>query len=94
MRPPDPVPSERVMRAFLELVNRIRAWRVWYALRTATVVRHRAGRSVVPSTRIILRAITPHGGRVYSLCAECGVHLSASATLCDACARRRTTRRH
>jgi predicted amidophosphoribosyltransferase len=44
----------------------------------------------VTLSRGILREVTPHGVRVYSLCASCGAHLAASATLCDACARSRS----
>jgi ribosomal protein L40E len=41
-------------------------------------------------SRPILRDVSRHGVRVYSLCVSCGAHLSASATLCQACARSRS----
>jgi ribosomal protein L40E len=41
-------------------------------------------------SRPILRDVSRHGVRVYSLCVSCGAHLSASATLCAACARSRS----
>ena len=78
------------MRALHELMNRIRAWRPWKALGRPPV----APATVRPLTfavaRPILREVTPHGVRVYSLCGQCGAQLNASATLCDACARSRS----
>jgi len=44
----------------------------------------------IVEARPILREVTPNGVRVYSLCGQCGAQLSASATLCDACARSRS----
>ncbi len=41
--------------------------------------------------RPLLREVTPHGVRVYSLCGSCGAHLAASATLCDECASHRSS---
>ena len=79
-----------------ELLTRIRLWPVWRSWRTWRVLRNT--RLALPSespvflamSRPILRHVTPHGVRVYSLCGSCGAQLSASATLCDACARSRS----
>jgi len=78
------------MRALHELVNRIRAWRPWKALGRPPVAPVSARPLPFAIARPILREVTPHGVRVYSLCGQCGAHLSASATLCDACARSRS----
>jgi hypothetical protein len=79
------------MQALRELISRVRAWRMWYALRR----RPAAPRPALPLYHMlsqpILREVTSHGVRVYSLCGSCGAHLAASATLCDACARSRST---
>jgi hypothetical protein len=78
------------MRAFHQLINRIRAWRPWKALGRPSAVPAPARPFVIVEARPILREVTPHGVRVYSLCGQCGAQLSASATLCDACARSRS----
>lgn len=78
------------MRAFHELINRIRAWRPWKALRRPAVAPSVARLIPLAEARPILRDVTPHGVRVYSLCGQCGAQLSASATLCEACARSRS----
>jgi len=44
-------------------------------------------------TATIHRDVTPHGVRVYSLCAGCGARLQASATLCEECAQKQTRAR-
>lgn len=77
------------MRALHELINRIRAWRPWKALGRPSVA-PAARPFVIVEARPILRQVTPNGVRVYSLCGQCGAQLSASATLCDACARSRS----
>ena len=79
-----------------DLLSRIRLWPVWRSWRRSRVLRNT--RLALPSerpvtlaaSRPILRHVTPHGVRVYSLCGSCGAQLSASATLCDACARSRS----
>jgi len=38
----------------------------------------------------IFREVTPHGVRVFSLCASCGARLEASATLCEDCAHKQS----
>ena len=38
----------------------------------------------------IHREVTPNGVRVFSLCADCGAQLNASATLCEECAQKRS----
>jgi len=77
------------MRALHELINRIRAWRPWKALGRPPVAPAMARPILFAEERPILREVTPHGVRVYSLCGQCGAQLSASATLCEACARSR-----
>lgn len=80
------------MQSLHEIINRIRSSRVWRALAGAPA------RPVPPRPLLfdgvhpILREVTPHGVRVYSLCGQCGAQLSASATLCEACARSRSIR--
>ena len=78
------------MRALHELINRIRAWRPWKALGRPHAAPAVARPLTVTDARPILREVTRHGVRVYSLCGQCGAQLSASATLCDACARSRS----
>ena len=84
------VASERSMQSVKEIISWIREWRVWRAMGLSTrqrLVAPDAGPSL--TGRAILRDVTPNGVRVYSLCGCCGVPLSASATLCDVCARAR-----
>jgi hypothetical protein len=78
------------MSSLLQLVSRVRAWRLWRALRRPLSAPIATPSWAVPEPASpILREVTPHGVRVYSLCGSCGVHLGASATLCDGCARSR-----
>ena len=44
-----------------------------------------------PQPITIHRDVTKNGVRVYSLCGSCGARLEASATLCEECARSRST---
>lgn len=78
------------MQSFRELIQRVRAWRPWRALRRAPAPQTTLPLFLYYSERPLLREVTPHGVRVYSLCGDCGATLSASATLCDACARSRS----
>jgi hypothetical protein len=78
------------MRALYELINRIRAWRPWRAFGRPSVAPPSVRPLPFAIARPILREVTPHGIRVYSLCGQCGAQLRASATLCDACARSRS----
>jgi hypothetical protein len=79
-----------------DLLNRIRLWPAWHGWRSWRALRRFRPTSSSDSpvllavSRPILRDVTPHGIRVYSLCGSCGAQLSASATLCDACARSRS----
>jgi hypothetical protein len=79
-----------------DLLSRIRLWPVWHSWRSWRVLRRLPLATMSDSpvylamSRPILRDVTPHGVRVYSLCGSCGAQLSASATLCDACARSRS----
>jgi hypothetical protein len=78
------------MRALHELINRIRAWRPWKALGRPSAAPVAARPFFLSEGHPILRDVTPNGVRVYSLCGQCGAQLSASATLCEACARSRS----
>jgi hypothetical protein len=80
------------MQSLRQLISRIRSSRLWRSLRhPARVPSLPLALSFdVTTSRPILRDVTPHGVRVYSLCGSCGAHLAASATLCDACARSRS----
>ena len=78
------------MQALHELISRIRAWRLWRALGRAPAAPAPARPLLFDGRHPIFREVTPHGVRVYSLCGQCGGHLTASATLCDACARSRS----
>ncbi|HEX6597847.1 MAG TPA: hypothetical protein VF034_00895 [Gemmatimonadaceae bacterium] len=78
------------MRALQQLVNRIRAWRPWKAPGRPPVAPSATRPFFIVEARPILREVTPSGVRVYSLCGQCGAQLTASATLCDACARSRS----
>ena len=79
------------MQSLRRWITRVRAWRVWHALRRASAPAFPIVYTIPYASRPILRDVTPHGVRVYSLCGSCGAHLAASATLCDACARSRST---
>jgi hypothetical protein len=62
---------------------RLRSWRPWR--------RPVSGPSlVVPLSGPIFREVSSTGVRVYSLCGGCGARLESSATLCGACAKRRS----
>jgi hypothetical protein len=47
--------------------------------------------TAAPQAITIHRDVTRNGVRVYSLCGTCGARLEASATLCEECARSRST---
>jgi len=47
--------------------------------------------TTAPQAITIHRDVTRNGVRVYSLCGTCGARLEASATLCEECARSRST---
>jgi hypothetical protein len=76
------------MQSLRDILSRVRYWRLWRALRRGPSA-GAADHSLLTSGRPILRHVSRHGVRVYSLCGCCGAPLSASATLCDACARSR-----
>jgi hypothetical protein len=71
------------MRLLRQLMMRVRSWRGWLSGR-----HHQA--FVVPHHGPIFRDVTSAGVRVYSLCGSCGARLESSATLCGACAKRRS----
>lgn len=66
------------------MMTRIRAWYAWR--RPAT----NALPLLIPSAGPIFREVSAHGVKVFSLCGSCGARLETSATLCEACARRRS----
>jgi ribosomal protein L40E len=79
------------MQSLRELLSRFCRWRAWRALLRRSPVASATDRPRdLTASRPILRHVSRHGVRVYSLCVSCGAHLSASATLCDACARSRS----
>ena len=78
------------MSSLRELLSRVRLWRLWRALRRHPVVATTGLTPYAGAARPILREVSRQGVRVYSLCGSCGAQLSASATLCDACARSRS----
>jgi hypothetical protein len=78
------------MQSLRQWISRVRSWRPWRALRRTPQMRPLALSPDGTLSRPILREVTAHGVRVYSLCGSCGAHLAASATLCDACARSRS----
>jgi hypothetical protein len=60
-------------------------------VRLRTWIRNRRHVTVEPSLILtfgpsIMRDVTPHGVRVYSLCGGCGARMDRSATLCQECA--------
>lgn len=70
--------------AFLQrLLKRYHAWRSARHVSAAIPL-------IVPAAQPIFREVSPAGVRVYSLCGCCGARLEASATLCNACAQRRS----
>lgn len=78
------------MQSLRDLLSRIRGWRPWRALRRSPAASATGIPPHFAAFRPVLRDVSSHGVRVYSLCGRCGVPLSASATLCDACARSRS----
>jgi len=81
------------MQSLRELISRVRSWAGWRFFRRASAVPTAGSLPfLVTMERPILREVTPHGVRVYSLCGRCGAQLAASATLCESCAQRRSSR--
>lgn len=74
------------MQYFRRLISRLLAWQ---AARNATPIV-----VVVPDfvayAPNIARDVSRHGVRFYSLCETCGDRMESSATLCDACAQKRS----
>ena len=65
------------------LLLRLRAWRTSRQVSAAIPL-------IVPAAQPLLREVSSAGVRVYSLCGGCGARLECSATLCAACAQRRS----
>jgi hypothetical protein len=78
------------MQSLRELITRVRSWAARRLLRRSRTPAASALPFLVTMSRPILREVTPHGVRVYSLCGSCGSQLAASATLCESCAQRRS----
>jgi hypothetical protein len=79
------------MQSLRELISRVRSWPVWrHFRRTPAAPPSVALPFLVTMSRPIYREVTTQGVRVYSLCGTCGAQLAASATLCNACAQRRS----
>jgi hypothetical protein len=64
---------------------RIRAWRASWRRPQAYDIP-----LIVPAAGPIFREVSSNGVRVFSLCGSCGARMETSATLCNACARRRS----
>jgi hypothetical protein len=75
------------MLFFRRLLARIKAWKA-----DRRLARHSCPPLLDFSVHAasIYREVTPHGVRVFNLCASCGAMLQASATLCDECAQKRS----
>lgn len=67
------------------LIARFRAWRSGWNTPAVEVAPF-----VIPTTPPIFREVSSNGVRIYSLCGSCGAQLDMSATLCGACAQRRS----
>ncbi|HEU4720815.1 MAG TPA: hypothetical protein VFS59_05575 [Gemmatimonadaceae bacterium] len=79
------------MQSLRELIRRVWSWTGWRRFGRAPVPPQvTALPFLVTMERPILREVTSHGVRVYSLCGSCGAQLAASATLCESCAQRRS----
>jgi len=68
------------MQFLRSILARVRAW-----------INKRQRTTIEPSLILtfgpsIMRDVTPHGVRVYSLCGGCGARMDRSATLCRECA--------
>ena len=73
------------MRQLLQrLIMRVRGWYAWHRPAPAALP------LIVPPHGPIFREVTSSGVRVFSLCGSCGARLEMSATLCSACAKRRS----
>jgi ribosomal protein L40E len=73
------------MRQLIQrFITRVRGWYAWRRPAAAALP------LLIPSTGPIFREVSSTGVRVFSLCGSCGARLEMSATLCGACARRRS----
>ncbi|HEU5173842.1 MAG TPA: hypothetical protein VFT96_03735 [Gemmatimonadaceae bacterium] len=71
------------MALLQRLLAQYRAWRAARQVSGAIPL-------IVPAAHPILREVSSTGVRVFSLCGSCGARLETSATLCNACERRRS----
>lgn len=71
------------MELFQRLLMRYRAWRSARQVSAAIPL-------IVPAAQPLFREVSSSGIRVFSLCGGCGARLELSATLCNACAQKRS----
>jgi ribosomal protein L40E len=67
------------------LMTRLRAWRASWRRPASYQIP-----LIVPVAPPIFREVSSQGVRVFSLCGSCGARMETSATLCSACASRRS----
>jgi hypothetical protein len=71
------------MELLQRLLTRYRAWRLGRQVSAAIPL-------IMPASQPLFRDVSSSGVRIFSLCAGCGARLEMSATLCNACAQRRS----
>jgi hypothetical protein len=76
-------------RFFHRIIERIKAWRDERRGPRPFLVPLDMNVGMFHSSSIH-RDVTPTGVHVYNLCASCGARLSASATLCEECAQKKS----
>jgi hypothetical protein len=79
--------SQRPVQFFRSIVARFQSWT---QRRFSKPVATPSYFEIASYSASIHREVTPNGVRVFSLCADCGARLNASATLCDECAQKRS----
>lgn len=72
-----------MQQLFQRFMARVRSWYAWRRPAKALPL-------LIDVGAPIFREVSTNGVRVFSLCGSCGARLEQSATLCDACARRRS----
>jgi hypothetical protein len=77
---------ERLRRFFLQLRDRLNAWRDKRRLTTAAILLP----DFIANEPTLSREVSRSGVRFYSICGSCGARLAVSATLCEECAQKRT----
>jgi hypothetical protein len=79
--------SQRPVQFLRRLVARFQAWKQRRNSKPVIAPLYLNISSYAPAVH---REVTPNGVRVFSLCADCGARLNASATLCEECAQKRS----